>query len=449
MAPNPAVVKAIAQLNYRATVGDLASEAGLELNEARQGLLAVAADAGGHLQVAESGDIAYEFPQNFRTLLRNKYWRLRLQDSWQRVWGILFYLVRISFGILLIATIVLMVVAIAVIAIAASSQRSRDGNRSSSNESSGVGIPIFFMPRFIWFGPDPFWFFYYDYGAARRRRDLSAAQAESSPSADYTSDLNFLEAIFSFLFGDGNPNPDREERRWQAIGSAIRQQGGAIAAEHVAPYVDEVDEDEDFLLPVLVRFDGRPEVSERGDLVYYFPELQVTAATRSQSGPSNSGGYFEEHRWRFSQASMAQLSWAGGLGGLYLVLAFVLGDLIQSNPELAAGIRFIAFVDSLLPLILIYGIAYLAVPAVRYLWIQWRNQKIRLGNLKRADRALQLAEPSPELQAKLDFARQFAARTVVDRNNLAYTSERDLLEQENEHSDAIDAEWQRRLDADS
>jgi len=60
-----------------------------------------------------------------------------------------------------------------------------------------------------------------------------------------------------------------------------------------------------------------------------------------------------------------------------------------------------------------------------------------------------VADPSPELQQKLGYARQFAARTIVDRDDLAYSTERDLVEQELAQSDKVDAEWRRRLESNS
>lgn len=50
------------------------------------------------------------------------------------------------------------------------------------------------------------------------------------------------------------------------------------------------------------------------------------------------------------------------------------------------------------------------------------------------------------LQQKIDYARQFAAEKVIGKEDLVYSSETDLLEQEFERSAQIDAEWQRRLD---
>lgn len=48
---------------------------------------------------------------------------------------------------------------------------------------------------------------------------------------------------------------------------------------------------------------------------------------------------------------------------------------------------------------------------------------------------------------KIDYAQTFAAQSVVSSENLAYTTEKDLLEQEYERADAIDAEWQQRLNS--
>lgn len=43
------------------------------------------------------------------------------------------------------------------------------------------------------------------YMRRRRRRELSGEQ------------MSFVEAVFSFVFGDGDPNWAYEERRWQQV----------------------------------------------------------------------------------------------------------------------------------------------------------------------------------------------------------------------------------------
>lgn len=441
MIPNPSVMKAVEKLNYRVTIGDVAAQSGLDIKVAERDLLELASEAGGHLQVAESGDIAYLFPRNFRGVLRNKYLRLRIQDWWNKVWEALFYIIRVSFGILLIVSIVLIFVTILVILMSMNS-RNDSGGRGSYGGGRGGGI---FVPWY-WISPNWFYVFRPDYYRRRsyyhqqnRRRSYNTRSSSGSES-----DMNFLEAVFSFLFGDGNPNANLEEIRWQTIGTVIRNSGGAITAEQVAPYLDDVGKDwrenEDYILPVLTRFNGRPEVSPEGQIIYHFPELQVTAKT--QKNPQPVSAYLRELPWKFSQANSGQIIGAAGLGGLNLVGALVLGNLLQHSAELGG---LVAFVGSIYWLLLAYGIGFLTVPLIRYFWVQWRNRQVEVRNESRQERAVALIQADEELRQKLVFAERFAAETVVDESDLAYTTEQDLTEQEYLQSGKIDEEWERRL----
>lgn len=429
MTPNPNIMQAVERLDYRVTVGDVAAQAGLEVAVAEQGLLALASQVSGHLQVAESGDVVYLFPQEFRSILRNKYFRLQLKEWWEKIWRVLFYLIRISFGVLLVASILLIFLAILLITLSLSAASNND-----NDSDSGIRMPS------VGFGPDIWWIFYPDYSSRR--------VSHRPDSGGEKSELNFLEAIFSFLFGDGNPNADLEERRWRAIATAIRNQKGAVVAEQLAPYLDEVGqgyarEYEEYMLPVLTRFNGRPEVSPEGGLVYHFPELQ-TSAIEQRLQPI--AAYLKELPWRFSQASGGQITLAIGLGGLNLIGAIALGNLLAGGVVAAQMGGLVAFVQAIFWVLLGYGSAFLAIPLLRYFWIQWRNRKVESRNQSRQDRAVVLNEADQDLQKKMLYAQQFAAETVVSADNLAYTTEQDLIEQEIEQTDKIDAEWQRRLE---
>lgn len=437
MAPNPTIMQAVEQLNYRVTVGDIAARTGLNINQSEQALLVLASDAGGHLQVAESGEIAYQFPRNFKAVLRNKFFRLQLQEWWQKVWQVLFYLIRVSFGLILIASIALIFIAIAIILIALNS--SRDSDSSGGDFGGDFNGGTVFAPTF-WFSDWWFWVFYPNY---------------DSPQYQYhrreKPQLNFLEAIFSFLFGDGNPNANLEERRWQEIATVIRNNQGAVVAEQIAPYLDELGqgysrEYEDYMLPVLTKYNGRPEVSPEGQLVYHFPELQVTA-TQQEIQPV--APYLREMPWRFSAASSGQILLACGLGAVNLVGALVLGNLLAGGIIAAKIGGLVAFVQSIYWLLLIYGIAFLTLPLVRYFWLQWRNTKIANRNQKREQRTSILNQASAELKKKISYVRQFAAQNIIKQEDLAYTTETDLIEQEIARKDKIDAEWQRRLESGS
>ena len=425
--PNSAIMRSIEELNYRVTVGDVATQSGLDLKIVQPELIKLAADTNGNLQVAETGDIAYVFPKNFRGVLQNKYWRLRWQKFLDKAWQIIFYLIRISFGIILVSSILIMLVAIVVIVIAVSSSRGDDNN---GGDSRGGGL--FFLPRF-WFTPDLFWVFTPNYQDRRYQRSLSSRREKENQ-------LNFFESIYSFLFGDGNPNPQLEERRWQNITGVIKSNQGAIIAEQVAPYLDNItiynERDEDYVLPVLTRFNGYPEVSEKGEIIYYFPELQVSAKASDDVSISS---YLKENPWQFSIASSGQKIFAIFLGGINFVLALMLGSLL--TPEVAQQIGgFILFVNSIYGLLITYAIGYLAVPLIRYFWLQRRNRKIEERNEKREERA-NILQNNPELQAKINYAQQFANQKILTEESAVYTTEKDLLDQ----ADKMRKDWDKRL----
>ncbi|CAD5922153.1 putative protein At5g03900, chloroplastic [Planktothrix tepida] len=432
MVLNPSIINAVEKLGHRVTSGDVATQAGIDVNIAQRELLALASEAGGHLQVAESGDIAFEFPQNFRAILRNKYWQLKLKDWWEKSWKILFYLIRMSFGIILIASIILIIFAIIAITIAISF--SQDNDSSGGNDSSIGFFPI------SWFISDWWWFFSWDTNNYQRY--------DSPQKKNDKKRMNFLESIFSFMFGDGNPNYNLEERRWQTIGRVIHNQKGAIIAEQITPYLDEIgssvaQEYEDYMLPILARFDGRPEVSPEGQLIYHFPELQITAQnSKTQPVPA----YLKERKWRFSLATSGQVLGAIGLGSVNLIGALMLGSLLKT-PEIAGYLTgFLGFVQFIYPILLIYGIGFLTIPLIRYFWIQGKNKKIDNRNIMRQKRANILAQGGSILKKKINYAGQFAKKIVIHQDNLAYTTETDLLEQEIKNLDQSDAEWQKRLD---
>jgi hypothetical protein len=156
--------------------------------------------------------------------------------------------------------------------------------------------------------------------------------------------------------------------------------------------------------------------------------------------------YLEELPWRFSAATSGQNMLSAGLGVVNLVGALVLGSLLRDGIVAAQLGGLVAFVQGIYWLLLAYGIGFLGVPLLRYFWIQWRNSKITDRNRDRLSRARLLASADASLQQKIAYAEQFAAETVISNEDLVYSTETDLLEQEVERSAQLDAEWQRRLE---
>ncbi|ERT03776.1 hypothetical protein M595_6285 [Lyngbya aestuarii BL J] len=183
-------------------------------------------------------------------------------------------------------------------------------------------------------------------------------------------------------------------------------------------------------------------MSPQGELVYHFPDLQTTA---TQYRPQGIVSSLKEQLWKFSQASSGQLMLAAGLGVANIVGAIILGNLLQDQTLVQSLGGWVAFVDVIFPLLLVYGIGFLTVPLIRFIWIKWRNARIEVRNQNRQERVAILNQAQDSIKQKLSFARQFAAETVIDQKDLAYTTESDLVEQELEQVDKIDAEWQKRL----
>jgi hypothetical protein len=293
----------------------------------------------------------------------------------------------------------------------ASSDRDND-NRSSNSR----GFNFFFFP-------DLFWYFSPNYDDNRQERQREKGE---------NSEMNFLEAVFSFLFGDGDPNANLEERRWEEIGAVISNNQGAVVAEQIAPYLDDIGEKyqqeyEDYMLPVLVRFNGFPQVSSEGQIVYYFPELQVRASKKQRRSVSE---YLHEFAWRFSAASSGQIMLSAGLGGVNFVGALILGNLLTKNAVAAQIGGLVAFTQGIYGLLLAYGTGFLAIPLIRYFWINWRNDQINNRNHQRQERARLLAGLDTSLQKKIAFAREFATEKVIAKEDAVYSTETDLLEQE-------------------
>jgi len=182
---------------------------------------------------------------------------------------------RVAFGLALFASIAVVFAAITVLT--SSSQSEGKGERRG-NTRGGYGVLGGGNMGFgDGFGPSPLDLFlprrnyrYYGWFAPPPRMSLP-------------------EAIFSFVFGDGDPNQALRAARLRGLADVIKRNGGAALAEQLAPYsdppppnrvdetVDETLVDESWVLPAVVELGGRQEVSEDGTIVYVFDDLTVSS----------------------------------------------------------------------------------------------------------------------------------------------------------------------------
>lgn len=401
------LLQSIERLQYQATPGEFAVQAGLPLATVERDLQQLAIAVGGHLQVATTGEIVYKYPSNFRTILYNKSVGLQVKKYTDFAWKIAFYIIRMSFGLALLASLSIVVLTILIFTIATMFSDNDGGGIDFGDWGSGGG------------GSSSSWggtWWYFDWGG-------SSTPAETSdPAEKEKKQLNFLGAVFSFLFGEANPNANLEELRWRSIGQVIRKNQGAITAEQVAPYLEEATpHSEDHILPVLVRFNGIPEVSEIGDIVYRFPDTQTIAKQRKFK---HLPPYLQEKARRFSGATSEQIGLICALGALNFAGIFFIGALLKG----AAAFGVLALVGSVYSLLAAYAVGFVTIPIVRLLWLQWTNRKVNIRNEKRRQRLTWLH--SADATRKLSFAEQFQVQRTLSEADMVYNTEEDLLEQE-------------------
>ncbi|KAJ0973409.1 hypothetical protein J5N97_021368 [Dioscorea zingiberensis] len=421
---------AVDSYGRRVMIGDVASRAGLKLDEAERALQALAADTGGFLEVSDEGDVLYVFPRDYRSKLAAKSFRLKVEPLLDKSKAAAAYVIRVSFGTALIASIILVYTTIITLI---SSRSDEDDRGRRGGRSYGSGFTFFFRPSDLFWYWDPYYY--------RRRQERD-------------NGMNFIESVFSFVFGDGDPNQGMEEERWKLIGQYIASNGGVIAAEELAPYLDvspanETVDDESYILPVLLRFDGHPEVDDEGNILYRFPSLQRTASSQKSRRKEYVGKkwaeafdgakkFFQEKKWLFSKTGSSERAMVIGLGALNFFGVVVLGSMLKGVTAAPQGL--VSFVTEIFPFLQIYAASFFAIPIFRWFLLLRTNAGIEKRNLARQQRARALDLPNPTLRRKLLNARDMSQRTVIGSDRIVYSTQKDFADQDFDVSD-----WERRF----
>jgi hypothetical protein len=400
------VIKAINELGRKVSVADVATKTGLPLVVATSQLNQVAADTKGHLQVSTAGDITYQFDYGFQSAYLAKGIERALRNFFQSLFRAGFFLLRISFGIMLILSLVIIVAVFFIVM-----QSLSRGNDSDSDSGFNFDFFDYLILRDLLF---------WDYAYSPYRGGYGGGYGQINQRRKQG---NFLYNCFSFLFGDGNPNAKLEEERWQMVAKLIRERGGVVTADELTPYTDADPKNEDGVLPVLVRFDGRPEVTDSGNIVYLFPSLQVSAGTTG-SESSRVPAFLRELRWPFTNVSSDSLTLVGVLAAINFLGSWWLFAETMKMP----------FLHNLLPLTLtlvVYGSLFVLIPLGRWISLGYLNGQIDARNSKRQEQAERVKNADRDLSNKLAESGHFRTKLKqLDASETVYTTDKDLLEQE-------------------
>eukprot|EP01036_Dinobryon_divergens_P032330 gene32330-41892_t len=213
---------------------------------------------------------------------------------------------------------------------------------------------------------------------------------------------------YSYLFGDDDPNLDFDVKLDKLIAAVIVSNNGVVVAEQLAPFLrdppvykvaaDDANVRESWVLPVVLKFDGKPVVTENGNIVYQFEELLKTAGNQSPGKPVPlREGDVLETKIAFSKAETSQLYLAAGLGGLNLLGAVVLGSMSRSATSTASTI----LLSRAYPFVLCYAILFNLIPLGRFLTLTAENVRIDRRNSSRMKWFSLSSSSSSELDEKL------------------------------------------------
>lgn len=445
---------------------DVATKAGVSLSLARKSLSTLATLTGGDISVTSDGELVYSFPKNLRNVLASNSARYKALQTWQKdVWPKLFYGIRVGFGVFLFLSIFAIFSTVFFVSTAggASDRDDRDDRRREGGFGGyGMGnfmfdllFPrnyFFYQPYYGYYGRMPY--------SARLYGDYRLEPDEPEP--------NIFERVFSYIFGDGNPNNGIETARLRAAAQVIRENGGAVVAEQLAPFADEppapgagyMDDsksgayvDESYVLPIVSQLGGEPTVTEDGDIVYLFPDLQLSAESTLEAAglePDAKPGEIveilryrgvdvrgalekkdliklldqslsvsgrdpsepiQEEEFEFNRSGTGWNVLSGVLGALNLGGALYLGQIL-SSPALY-GVQlpsYFGLVQNAYPLLLIYALAFNIIPAVRYFNNKSTNAGIRNRNSIKRKWSVVLRTLGKRVRRKLGAAQSMRSK---------------------------------------
>jgi hypothetical protein len=420
--------KLVAALRRRreATIADLVTDTALPRIQVEEGMRLVLHEYVGHLKATESGELLYSFPSGMRNQLRG-FWptfRRGLRAFGRGASKVLVLLFKVWIAAMLVGYFALFVAlfVLAIVASIAASMSGRQGERDSRSRSSGGGFLGFAM--------------------VSRVIDLLFIRIilNSGTKRDKGQKGRPLhKSVFGYVFGEGDADKEWTEHERKAILRYLRTQKGLISLEEIIRITGrDRAEAEKLATALMVEYEGEPIVTERGTILYSFQELLRTrtealaaerggGTLRSRPLVPFSGNKPKTNRWiTFFNAfnlvfggyflSYSVMAAAGafngqGAAGFFIFVARLAQQFLHVDPLPLLGIGLGAVPVA-------FALVFFAVPLLRKLGLEKRNEEIRQENMRRDLYGAVMARPqsvSPEEIAKEALERDRAESGRLSR----------------------------------
>lgn len=254
------LVKVLKKRKNESTVADLISASGLPKFQVEETIKVVMNEYRGHLKVTESGELLYYFPQGMRNQVKGFFPGFkRFLSGFTKVMArILTFLFKIWIMVMLVGYFILFLV-ILIAAVLAAIGIAFGGKGRSRGSKGGVFylvIKLFQLFARIWF-----W-----------------GQILKGPRERRERGRPLHKAVFAFVFGDPDPNKEWETIEKKHVISFIQSHKGVITLEELMTITGKNTEGANQLINrYLLEFEGEPQVTDDGSILYFFPELLRTA----------------------------------------------------------------------------------------------------------------------------------------------------------------------------
>ncbi|MCL2232442.1 MAG: hypothetical protein FWB99_05120 [Treponema sp.] len=374
------------------TLADVAAGTGLGLERVKT-LVPMAADEySARLEVTESGEILYSFPRGFSSRYRGPGAALkRFLAAFSRfAAGAGKLLFKAWIMVMLVGYFVLFI-AIALAALVLSMAASRNNNRGGSggvNASLGIFNLIIRM-----------WFYSELLNAGRR-----SGAWDTRGSAPKKKGRPLHKAIFSFVFGEEDPNREHHILEKKEFLAYLRKRRGVLSLPELMILTGQSPQEaESRITSLCAEFGGSPEVTEDGTIVYRFDEILLSAEAKKQENSGSSVSTVNKKLRLFSSNQGKMNFWFGLINGVNLLFgsyfffsSMTIGRILSEEALHAAGIYGMVYyflaaagIDPL-PVIQIglgivpalFSAFFWLIPAIRLWRLKKENSSIRMDNFR-------------------------------------------------------------------
>jgi hypothetical protein len=391
-----------------ATTADLVALTGLPKSQVETEVKAVSDEYGARLRVTESGEILYSFPSGMRSRYRGL--GPSLSRAWKAFRKVAAKVAALAFKLWIVVMLVgyfVLFIGLAVLALLASVAISASGNsRDSRSSDRGGGFGGLFITGRLLSTIFQIWFYSELFMTPEQRASRVGRKREKRP---------LYKAIYSFVFGDGDPDAGWDTVEKKAFVAFAQANKGIITMpEFMALTGLGPVQAEERINRFLYEFEGSPEVTEGGTIYYFFPSLlrrkDRTDGTFNSSVPMRRIAPFSSNDKKANTAFCA-FNGANLLFGSYFLveslashplLPLIYGGKYAARLIMTRGWdgfyyfthqlfgKFLGMADPAAFLGIALGVVplafsffFYAVPAIRSRRLAARNERARTENLRR------------------------------------------------------------------